>query len=65
MKKVVLIICLCSVFAAHAGDNTTAKTKKGKAVENVQTKKKVVKPRGKTENITKWTNWSKIKDLFM
>lgn len=65
MKKILLILCLCSVFTAYAGDNTTAQKKNGKAVENVQTKKKEVKARGKTENITKWTNWSKIKDLFM
>ncbi len=68
MKKLIILMCLCSIFTVYAG-NTKTDTKSDiktsqKSVENVQTRKKV-NPRGKTENISKWTNWSKIKDLFM
>ena len=65
MKKVILIFCLCFVFTSFGAENNTAAKKNTKTVENVTSKKKTTQPRGKTENITKWTNWSKIKDLFM
>lgn len=65
MKKVIIILCLCFAFTSFAAENNTTTKKSTKTIENVVSKKKVVKTRGKTENITKWTNWSKIKDLFM
>lgn len=70
MKKYwkILLLLICSlVFTASAGnkDISVKKDETVKAAERTDSKKKVIKSRSKTENINKWTNWSKIKDLFM
>lgn len=65
MKRLVVIFCLCSAFAAYAGESSSTTKTSSKSTKSVQTKKKTTSLPSKREIDGKWTNWSKIKDLFM
>jgi thioredoxin-related protein len=66
--KIIFLIVSFFVIASYADDKDVVIVNDAtkKSVESSDnTKKEInVAPRT-TDNVTKWTNWSKIKDLFM
>ena len=65
MKKILILLCVSVFFSVYAEDKTTTTKEDEKTVEKVDVKKKASSTTAKRDVKDKWSNWSKIKDIFM